>query len=395
MEQNVIYVCAGLEYTDSYLIANTGENGGNDYSFEKASCVVYLDKKIIINSVVCSMFRRLFHVSISNCDIVSFREAGNRAPEFSYDAHLSEFVAQLLELMLDSGSFRAKDLNVRKREQLPRKGNSAFCDYLYTVDSLYCLNKLVDEYMKFSYLEFSELFKGKIYNWNFIEQKKIIPNHLLANKVPRFILNNDSVKVGVKCGYVYPFDEFNIIQDDTYECICHKPIFTIYLSQKIAISYEECINLSKIIASLCTLDMYSEICSFCENKFKFVFNAKLNDFIISILNAMFNSRYIFEDGDFHPEVEFEYREFDIMTVERIYKSCVNLNAQIYLQLNNPYYPRIIPRGVFSGVIKQTLDLNYHSLYKLNKYPIDFLIKNQINTKGTMIKTLDPFNLHKS
>lgn len=390
MEHNVIYVCAGLEYTDSYLIANTGENCGNDYSFEKASCVVYLDKKIMINSVICSMLRRLFHVSIHNCDIVSFREAGDRSPEFSYDEHLSEFVAQLLELMLDDGSFRAKDLNVNKRELIPIKGKSGLYDYIYTVDSLYCLNKIVDEHMKFSYIKFSDLFKDKIYNWNYLEQDKVIPDHLLATNVPRLILNKDSMNVGVKCGYVYPFDEFNITQNETYECVCHKPIFTIYLSQIISISYEECINLSNIIASLCTLDMYSEICSFCENKFKFVFNAKLNDFIISVLNKMFNSRYIFEDGDFHPDAEIGYRKFDSMTVERVYKSCVNLNAQIYLQLNNPYYPRKIPRGIFSRGMIQKSDSYYDSFYKLNKYPIDYLRKNEINTKGQRLKTLNPF-----
>lgn len=144
------------------------------------------------------------------------------------------------------------------------------------------------------------------------------------------------MNVGVKCGYVYPFDEFITTQEDTYECICHKPIFTIFLTQEIKLSYQERVYICNIIANLCTLDKYSEPCSLCENKFKFEFNKKLNDIIIILFNAMFNGIYIFEDGNFNPEAEIGYREKGLY-VERIYKTCVNLNAQLY-KYDHPYYP---------------------------------------------------------
>ena len=355
--QLIIHLCAGTQYSIGCRIANSGEDCGFSYDIDSSNLAIYTDKPVTLNLELATCLKKLFNRSysdLSNSYSEIWRRCGDKSPEFSYDENLSNHICSIFNFFYNDYIFKPTDLNLREYNIYTDETGSR--QIMYNFSSLFNINNSVEDIL------WNNMMKSLTYarNLKWLYKKNVCSNQFDTPKSPLQVISmakNDSV-IKISCGYVYPFDEFTPISEDIYECICHRPIFTIFSSCNFPISMKEAYIINSIIDKLSPLSLYKEKQKIGDNTYRFIFDAKLTDFIINIFSLLFNIQFKFIPWDFIPNNSIEY--IHSSKIVRRYKDCVNLNATIY--------------SIFEEFIHAN-DKCFHRFSKI--YPVDNLYKYDV------------------
>lgn len=331
--KSLITVSAGYEGHGD-MIHGTGEDGGFDYHYTFNEFVIYLNKEIPLTIELCKELSLLKLKFSHQCDFKVWRHSGDRSPEFHSDENVTLLVCSILATHLKNYSFASGYLGVSHRwlKPLPGKG---YGEWIYSVDKLYKLNSL-----NFLHEEYLGYLKNSVQEWRIkcFEDYPIWEQRLIQNAVSPPV-NNKTIEF--VCGYTFPFDSIEYIDGQNVKCVCHRPIFTIYLSHSLHIEFDKAEILNNLIKFLSQPKEYSEIQPLFENQFRFIKDDSKSILIRTLLNNLFN-QFHFSIGKFNPEEGYKQETKTIDHSYR-YQKCFSLNHEIYTIFNEYLADRQIPK----------------------------------------------------
>lgn len=329
--QQIIHLCAGTKGNIGNRIANSGEDCGFSYSLTSSDLAIYTDKPLELNFELATRLIEIAnsrHSDFSNSYFEVWRKCGDESPEFSYEEDLSKHFCSVFNFYFSNYHFEPEDLHLRDYKiETDKFGEKQI---VYNFSSLY---SITDGAKTFLYNEMMKsLTYSKFLKWHY--KNKIFTNQIDATGTPRQVIPmaTNNITIGISCGYVYPFDNYISISEGIQECICHRPIFTIFSSCDLPLSIEEANILNNFIDVLSPLSLYKEEQAIGDNIYRFVFHAELTKFITEFLGLLFKNRFKFVLWEFIPESNIEYINTD--KIIRRYKQCVNVNAKVYALFNH-------------------------------------------------------------
>lgn len=348
MKKNeIIYLCVGYQDNIGLQIANSGENGGFDYDIDSSDLAIYLNRPIDLNFELSINLIQYINRHHSNGGGEIWRACGDKSPIFNYNEKMTRDICAIFNFYYSAhNKFHFEPANLHVSGYKIELYENHNYQRIYNVSSLYSVNNGVRQFLWNCMMR--SLTYARNLQWRFknrVLEKSTDATYTSPQYIP-IATNNSFVKI--ICGFVYPFDEFIPVSDNAYKCICHRPIFTIFLSNNILLSLKNAEIINNIIDKLSPTALYSERQNIGENIYRFSFDRELTHFMITYLNLLFNDQYKFSSWDFSPKDNIEY--VDSMYIIRRYKNCINLNARIYEEFEKilsitdkaPYFYKIYP-----------------------------------------------------
>lgn len=354
MQKNeIVYLCAGYQYNIGLQIANSGKNCGFDYDIDSSDLAIYLNKPINLDFELSISLIQFINRHHSNDGGEIWRACGDKSPIFEYNEKITQDICRIFNFYYSVNNklyFEPANLHVSAYKiELDENNN---WQRVYNVSSLYFVNNGVRNFL-WNCMMKSLTYAGCL-QWRFkniILEKSVNATYTSPQCIP-LATNNSIVKI--VCGFVYPFDEYIPISENVHDCVCHRPIFTIFLSHNIFLSIKEADIINNIIDKLSPTTLYTERQNIGDNIHRFILNQDLTDFMVTYLNLLFNDKYKFTSWNFSPENNIEY--INSIKIIRRYKKCINLNAKIY--------------EIFQNLLNVADDSSYHN----KTYPVDCLYK---------------------
>lgn len=319
-----IFLCAGTEYYLGNRIANSGENCGFDYNVSSSSLSAYINEPINLPLDLSIKINEFIKQSERDEDFETWKACGDETPEFIYSETASVNLCSILNFYLTPNiEFVPQYLDVTSRKLI--RNSQGINEWENAVDSLFKLNNIARDVIRRNMDK--SLKYAKNLQWPFFDIKIPKEMNTTYQREPYAPFPVEKQKIGILAGYTYPFDLFKPISHKKHRCICHKPIFTIFSSHRLPLSFAIADQLNNIIDILSEEHTYEEIGALGEINYRFKYERKLTDFILQFLGITYQNKYIFEKGDFCPEKSISY--LDSYGLKRRYHNCVNINAQIY------------------------------------------------------------------
>lgn len=327
-----IFLSAGTEYYLGNRIANSGENCGFDYSVRSSSLSVYINKPIDIPLDLSIKIIEFIKQSEHKEDFEMWKACGDETPEFTFSETASVHICNILNFHLATNlEFIPQYLDVTSRKLI--RNSQGINEWENIVDTLFKLNDIARNVIR-SNMDKS-LKYAKNLQWPFFDIKVPKEINTTYQRDPYVPFPVENQQIEIMAGYTYPFDLFMPISPKKHRCICHKPIFTIFSSHRLPLSFTIADQLNNIIDILSKDNTYEEIGTLGKIKYRFKHEQKLTDFILQFLRIAYKNKYIFVGGNFCPEKSISY--LDSYGLKRRYHNCVNINAQVYEHFSRLLY----------------------------------------------------------